>query len=154
MTVQLIQKQDLHSYIGKETGVSDWFEIDQDRINLFADATLDHQFIHIDPEAAAESPFGGTIAHGFLTLSMLSHLVEDAGIIVDGIKMGVNYGMNKVRFLTPVKVGSKIRARLQLVDVVEKASGQFLFTNKVVVDIEGTNKPALIAEWLTMQFTR
>ena len=153
MSITIAKKEELKEYIGKETGVSEWFEIDQDRINAFADATLDHQFIHVDPEAAAISPFGTTIAHGFLTLSLLSHLCEHTGLMVEGIKMGVNYGMNKVRFLTPVKVGSKVRARMTLLDIVEKGPGQFLLTTNITVDIEGIDKPALIAEWLTMQFT-
>jgi len=127
--------------------------MDQDRINVFADVTEDHQFIHIDEAAAQKTPFGGTIAHGFLTLSMLSKFSEGSGLVIEGTKMGVNYGFEKVRFLAPVPSGSRIRGRFSLKDVVEKKPGQFLLTYEVSVDIEGQDKPALIADWLAMQFT-
>jgi len=144
---------DLEGLIGTEIGVSDWAVMDQDRINVFADVTEDHQFIHIDEAAAQKTPFGGTIAHGFLTLSMLSKFSEGSGLVIEGTKMGVNYGFEKVRFLAPVPSGSRIRGRFSLKDVVEKKPGQFLLTYEVSVDIEGQDKPALIADWLAMQFT-
>ena len=143
----------LKDLIGTEIGVSEWAGMDQERINVFADVTEDHQFIHINEEAAKQTPFGGTIAHGFLTLSMLSKFSEGSGLVIEGIQMGINYGFEKVRFLAPVPSGSKIRGRFSLKDAVEKKPGQFLLTYEVTVDIEGQEKPALIADWLAMQFT-
>lgn len=143
----------LKSLIGTEIGVSEWLTVDQDRINVFADVTEDHQFIHIDEAAAKKTPFGGTIAHGFLTLSLLSKFSEGSGLVIEGVKMGVNYGFEKVRFLAPVPSGSKVRGRFNLKDAVEKKPGQYLLTYEVTVDIEGQEKPALIADWLAMQFT-
>ena len=143
----------LKNLIGTEIGVSEWAVMDQERINVFADVTEDHQFIHINEEAAKQTPFGGTIAHGFLTLSMLSKFSEGSGLVIEGIQMGINYGFEKVRFLAPVPSGSKIRGRFSLKDAVEKKPGQFLLTYEVTVDIEGQEKPALIADWLAMQFT-
>jgi len=151
--MKTVKASDLEGLIGTEIGVSDWAVMDQDRINVFADVTEDHQFIHIDEAAAQKTPFGGTIAHGFLTLSMLSKFSEGSGLVIEGTKMGVNYGFEKVRFLAPVPSGSKIRGRFSLKDVVEKKPGQFLLTYEVSVDIEGQDKPALIADWLAMQFT-
>ncbi len=151
--VNIVSKEELLASKGKDLGHSDWFQIDQDRINAFADATLDHQFIHIDPDAAAKTPFGGTIAHGFLTLSMLPYLMKDLTIIPENVMMGVNYGFNSLRFLTPVAVNSKIRAAATIKDVVEKNPGQFLVTYTVSIEIEGAGKPALVAEWLAMSFT-
>lgn len=138
--------------VGKETGVSDWVTIDQDRINVFADVTEDHQFIHIDPEAAKATPFGTTIAHGFLSLSMLSKLASGCVIVLEGVKMGVNYGFDKVRFSAPVKSGKRIRGRFTLMSADQKMPGQWTFKYAVQVEIEGEDKPALVAEWLTMQF--
>ena len=143
---------ELKGMIGQETGVSDWFQIDQERINQFADVTLDHQFIHIDTEKAKMTPFGTTIAHGFLTLSMLPYLGESGSVPVKGTAMGVNYGTDKVRFLNPVKVNGKIRSRTTLKSVEEKRPGQYLITNTITVEIEGEDKPALIADWLSMIF--
>ena len=151
--MRTVNASGLQALIGTEIGVSEWATMDQDRINVFADVTEDHQFIHIDEEAAKQSPFGGTIAHGFLTLSMLSKFSEGSGLVIEGVKMGVNYGFEKVRFLAPVPSGSKIRGRFSLKDAVEKKLGQFLLTYEVTVDIEGQDKPALIADWLAMQFT-
>jgi len=145
-----VSKEDLKSWVGKETGTSDWFKIDQDRINQFADVTLDHQFIHIDPEAAAKTPFGTTIAHGFLTLSMLSHLASGSMLSVEGAVMGINYGCDKVRFLSPVKVDSEIRAKVKLMDVSEKPGNRLLLKSEVTMEIKDERHPALIAEWLTM----
>ena len=139
-------------FVGKETGVSDWITIDQERINQFADVTEDHQFIHIDPEAAAKTPFGTTIAHGFLTLSMLSKLASGSVIILEGVKMGVNYGFEKVRFVNPVKSGQNIRGRFTLMSADTKVPGQWTLKYAVKVEIEGETKPALVAEWLPMQF--
>ena len=139
--------------VGKEIGVSDWFEVSQDRIDIFADVTNDHQFIHVDPQAAKETPFGGTIAHGFLSLSMLSYFANDGfSVSIENAKMGMNYGLDKVRFLQPVAVGSRIRGRGVLKSVVEKNPEQYLFKINVTVEIESTDKPALIAQWLVMVF--
>ena len=151
--MKTVASSELQSLVGTEIGVSDWAVMDQERINVFADVTEDHQFIHINEEAAKMTPFGGTIAHGFLTLSMLSKFSEGSGLVIEGVKMGVNYGFEKVRFLAPVPSGSKIRGRFNLKDAVEKKPGQFLLTYEVTVDIEGQDKPALIADWLAMQFT-
>ena len=123
----------------------------QDQIDEFADCTHDQQFIHVDPEKARETPFGTTIAHGFLTLSMLSYFAGSYSVIIEGFYMGVNYGFDKVRFLAPVKVNSRIRAVPRIMDVVEKKSGQYMFKTEVVIEIEGEDKPALIAEWLGVQ---
>ena len=142
---------DLAAMVGTEIGVSDWTEITQDQINTFADVTDDHQFIHIDPEKAAQTPFGGTIAHGFLTLSMLSSMAGGTALVLDGIVMGINYGFEKVRFLTPVRAGKKIRGRFTLADAVERNPGQWMLKYDVSVEIEGEAKPALMAQWLTLQ---
>ncbi|USU14070.1 MaoC family dehydratase [Sphingomonadaceae bacterium OTU29THOMA1] len=139
--------------IGTET-VSDWVEVTQATIDTFADATGDHQFIHVDPAAAAQTPFGGTIAHGFLTLSLMPLLaskVPDAPRLA-GVKMGVNYGGNKVRFLTPVRSGSRIRGHFKLIEFDEKRPGQFQQINEFTVEIEGQSKPAMIAEWISQIF--
>ncbi|WP_428818517.1 MaoC family dehydratase [Microbulbifer sp. MCCC 1A16149] len=147
-----IKPQDFASAIGMETDATEWFQVDQDRINKFADCTLDHQFIHVDPEAAAKSPFGTTIAHGFLSLSLLSYFAEQLNVALEGVKMGVNYGLDKVRFINPVKVNQRVRARAKVLDIIEKKPGQFQIKMEVTVEIEGEDKPALIAEWLVMQF--
>jgi acyl dehydratase len=139
--------------VGTEVGVSDWFQIDQARINAFADNTLDHQFIHVDTEKAKHTPFGTTIAHGFLTLSMLSYFIGQLGIGMQGAVMGVNYGFDKVRFLSPVKVNSRVRARFKLASFQEKAPGQYLIKHEVTVEIENESRPALVAEWLSMVMT-
>ena len=139
---------ELQAKIGTETGVSRWLEISQARIDAFAEVTEDMQFIHVDPEAAKATPFGGTIAHGFLTLSMLSAMAYDALPRIKGIAMGVNYGFDKVRFINPVRAGSRIRGRFKLESIVERSPGEFQTRNTVTVEIEGQSKPALIAEWL------
>ena len=146
----VIKPSELESWKGKEVGVSDWVEVGQDRINKFADCTEDHQFIHIDEEAAAKTPFGGTIAHGFLSLSLLSAMAMDVVPGVQGTVMGINYGFDKVRFLNPVRAGSKVRGRHTLVDAVEKQPGRWLLTYNVVVEIDGIETPALIATSLVM----
>lgn len=137
---------------GKEVGVSDWIEVTQERINLFADATGDHQFIHIDPVKAAQTPFGGTIAHGFLTASLLSDMGYSALPGVEGAKMGVNYGLNSLRFLAPVRSGKRIRGRFVLKDAVERSAGVIQSTTEVTVEIDGETKPALVAEWVTLTY--
>lgn len=143
----------LKKLVGVQLGPSAWFTIDQARINLFADATNDHQFIHVDAEKAKAGAFGTTIAHGFLTLSLLPSLT--AGLLaLDGVEMGVNYGSDKVRFLTPVKVNQRVRAIAKLVSVEEKRPGQWLLKQEITVEIEGEQKPALIAETLMLVFLR
>ena len=140
----------MQATIGAEPKAGDWFEVTQERINDFADATLDHQFIHVDPERAAQTPFGGTIAHGFLTLSLLVHLstsIPSDLPKLDGVLMGVNYGLNKVRFINPVPAGSRVRATSQTSDVVLKGNAVDQ-TRTMTVEIEGQDKPALIAEWI------
>jgi acyl dehydratase len=139
--------------VGADMGTSDWFLIDQGRINAFADCTDDHQFIHVDPERAASTRFGSTIAHGFLSLSMLSYFAESVGCVFENMVMGINYGFDKVRFLAPVKVNKRIRAHARLLDVQEKKPGHFLIQQEVTIEIEGETTPALIAEWLSMSIT-
>lgn len=147
---ETIHARDLPSLIGRRYGPSDWIEITQERVNHFADATGDHQFIHVDPERAAQTPFGGTIAHGFLTLSLLPQMTAGQGPRVEGLQMGLNYGSDRVRFLQPVRVGSRIRARQTLLGVTEKLAGQWLARFAVEVEIENENKPALVAEALLL----
>ena len=148
----LVSVADVKSYEGKVTGVSDWILVDQARINTFADCTEDWQFIHVDEEKAAQTPFGGTIAHGFLSLSLLSKMGEGAVIVLEGIKMGVNYGFDKVRFAAPVRAGKRVRGHFTLKSAEEKAPGQWQFAYEISVEIEGEEKPAIVAEWLTRQF--
>ena len=147
-----VKPADLPSLVGTELGVTDWMVVDQDSVNVFADVTHDHQFIHIDPEKAKETPFGGPIAHGFLTLSLLSKFSMEAGLSIEGVKMGVNYGFEKVRFLAPVKVDAQIRGRFVLKSIEEKRPGQYLYCCTVTVEIDGEDTPALVADWLGMQF--
>jgi acyl dehydratase len=142
----------LKARIGQEVGVSDWCVVDQDMIDRFADLTDDHQWIHVDRAAAAASPFGGTIAHGFLVLSLLAKLATAADIVLAGTKMGMNYGFDKVRMTSPVRSGSRIRGRFVLRDVAERGAGQWLVTMNATVEVEGQAKPAIIAEWLGLQF--
>jgi acyl dehydratase len=145
-----VSLQRLQELIGSEIGVSRWFEISQARINAFAEITEDMQFIHIDPAAAGATPFGGPVAHGFLTLSMLSAMAYDAVPRVEGVAMGVNYGFDKVRFVAPVRAGARIRGRFKLMAVTQRSSSEWQMRNAVEVEIEGAPKPALIAEWLSM----
>ena len=145
------QPSELQGLIGREVGVSRWFEVTQARIDAFADCTEDHQFIHVDPEAAKATPFGGTIAHGFLTLSLASAMSYDAVAPLEGVAMGVNYGFDKLRFLAPVLAGSRVRGRFRLLSAEEKGNGRWLLKHELTVEIEGGDKPALIAEWLGMQ---
>ncbi|MFQ5982035.1 MAG: MaoC family dehydratase [Woeseiaceae bacterium] len=145
-----VPKEELNQYVDKALDPSDWLTIDQERINSFADATLDHQFIHVDEEKAAQTPFGGTIAHGYLTLSLISHFLSECAVMPDDSVMGINYGSDKVRFLQPVPVDSEVRGRATLKEVNEKAPGQLLTKNEIVIEIKGEEKPALVAEILTM----
>lgn len=148
--IKIVPKDQLADYIGKELGPTDWVEMTQEKINTFADVTQDHQFIHIDEEAAKQTPFGGTIAHGFFTLSLLAYFQGQASIVPEGVAMAVNYGLNKVRFLQPVKTGKRVRGRVKPVSFLEKAPGQILATFEVTVEIEDESKPALVAETLAM----
>ncbi|MGC8203531.1 MaoC family dehydratase [Aliiroseovarius sp. PTFE2010] len=148
---QTVTREEYKAMVGTEIGVSDWFEITQERIDQFADCTEDWQYIHVDPEKAAQTPFGGTIAHGFLTMSMLSAMVSQMPTI-DGVVMGVNYGMNKMRFVSPVPVGSRIRGRFVLGKVEDIRPGEIESTLNVTVEIEGRDKPALVAEWLGRRY--
>jgi len=142
--------EELRAAVGEELGVSGWLEIDQKRIDLFADATGDHQWIHVDPERAKDGPFGTTIAHGYLTLSLLPTLVPQV-LRVDGVRMGLNYGVNKVRFPSPVPVGSRLRGRVQLTEVTE-AGGGVQVVAKVTVEREGGDKPVCVAESVSRYF--
>ena len=144
---------DIRDRLGQEVGVSSWITIDQPRIDAFADATEDRQFIHVDPEAAAQTPFGGTIAHGFLSLSLLSRMGAEAMLVPQGLKMGVNYGLDRVRFIAPVRSGRRVRGRFTLDSVDEKVPGQWLLRHTVTVEIEGKDKPALTAVWLALIVT-
>ncbi len=143
---------EIRSRIGQEIGVSSWIVVDQARIDAFAEATEDRQFIHVDPERAAQTRFGGTIAHGFLTLSLLSRMGAEAILLPDGLVMAVNYGFERVRFLTAVRAGKRVRGRFLLDSVEEKAPGQVLMRHSVTVEIEGEEKAALTALWLGLMF--
>ena len=151
-TPNFVSIEQAQAYVGKELGSSDWLEITQERVKQFAEATGDFQFIHLDPERAAkESPFGGTIAHGFLTLSLLSMLsAQSPTIKIKGCSVLINYGLDKVRFINPVRVGARIRAHFSLVSAIEKSPGAYLIKHKITIEIEGQEKPAMIAEWLGM----
>ncbi|HZF95514.1 MAG TPA: MaoC family dehydratase [Allosphingosinicella sp.] len=144
--------EEIKLQVGREIGVSDWILVDQARIDTFADVTEDRQFIHVDPDAAAQTPFGGTVAHGFLTLSLLSRMAADAMLRPEGVKMGVNYGFEKVRFMAPVRCGKRVRGRFTLERLDEKRPGQWQFTHRVTVEIEGEEKPALVADWIGLIF--
>ena len=150
MAIKIVPKDELLNYVGHKNEPSDWITLDQDRINTFADCTEDHQFIHIDEEKAAQTPFGGTIAHGFLTLSMLVKMTEGEGVIPENVVMGINYGFDKVRFLAPVRAGKRVRAHRELLSVEQKDDNRFLLKHGVTVEIEGEETPALVAEWLGM----
>ena len=145
-----VPKEQLADYVGTQFAPGAWLTLDQDRIDTFADCTEDHQFIHVDREKAAQTPFGGTIAHGFLTLSMLARLAEGEGVVPENVAMGINYGFDKVRFLAPVRAGKRVRAHRKLLRVDRKDEKRFLMKTEVSVEIEGEDTPALIAEWLTM----
>ena len=148
---KVIPADTLQDHIGHEVGVTDWLTIEQDRIDQFADATDDHQYIHVDADRAAQTPFGGTIAHGFLTLSLLSALSSrGGGLKLENTVMGINYGLDRVRFVNPVRSGQRIRARFNLSSADEKQPGRYLTRYAVTVEIEGEEKPALVADWLGM----
>ena len=147
---RLVKIADLPDLVGKELEPSPWFEITQQRVNQFADATNDHQFIHIDPEKAAQTPFGGPVAHGFLSLSLLSYLNEQSAVVPESLAMVINYGSDKVRYLTPVRVGKRIRSHQTVKEIAEKRPGQWLMKTAVSVEIEDEETPALIAEILSM----
>jgi acyl dehydratase len=144
--------EEIKARIGTEIGVSAWIPIDQKAIDTFADVTGDHQFIHVDPEAAAKTPFGGTVAHGFLTLSLLSQMAAGVMLVPPTIRMAVNYGFEKIRFIAPVRSGRKVRGRFNLLSAEEKKPGQWQFLHHVTVEIEGEDKPALTADWIGMIF--
>jgi len=150
MTVQT--PDDLRRRIGEELGTSDWCTIDQDMIDRFAELTGDHQWIHVDREAAARGPFGAPIAHGFLVLSLMSKLVGTLGIELAGARMGMNYGFDRVRITNVVRAGSRVRVRCVLRDLAERGPGQWLMTLGVTVEVEGEGKPAVVADWLGLQF--
>ena len=148
---KIVKPSEIDTVLGTEIGVSDWVTIDQERIDKFADATMDHQFIHVDPEKATPV-FGSTIAHGFLSLSMVAGIPfeQEIGMVLDGTKMGLNYGLDKVRFLSPVPLNSEVRIRMKCIDVTEKNPGQYLAKTEVTMEIKGVDKPAFVAETLSM----
>ncbi len=148
-----ITAADLAKKAGENIGTSEWILVDQDMINKFADATGDHQFIHVNEEMAKMTPFGGTIAHGFLTLSLMPVMSAKSDCPhIEGAKMGVNYGGNKTRFLSPVRSGKRVRGHFKLLDLSEKRPGQWQQTMELTVEIEGEDKPALVAEWMSQIF--
>lgn len=147
-----IEMNEYAALAGTEVGVSRWFVIDQTRIDKFADVTEDWQFIHVDPAKAARTAFGGTVAHGFLTLSMLVAMAYDGLPDINGRVMGVNYGFDKIRFVAPVRSGSRVRARFKLMEVTARSAREFMTRSEVVVEIEGSDKPALVAEWLGISY--
>jgi len=149
--LKIVKPSEIDSVLGTEIGVSDWVTIDQERIDKFADATMDHQFIHVDPEQA-NPVFGSTIAHGFLSLSLVAGIPfeQEIGMVLEGTKMGLNYGLDKVRFLSPVPVNSEVRIRMKSIDIIEKNPGQYLAKTEVTMEIKGVEKPAFVAETLSM----
>ena len=148
--VETVKAEDLPKLARKELPPSEWMEITQERVDQFAEATNDFQFIHVEPERAAQTPFGGPIAHGFLSLSLLSYLNAQTAIVPENLVMGINYGSDKVRYLMPVRVGKRIRSRQKVLEVTEKKPGQWLMKTAVTVEIEGEETPALVAEILSM----
>lgn len=154
MAMEVLAVEEIKERVGKELGVTDWVQIDQKRINAFADCTDDHQWIHVDEEAAAGGPFGKTIAHGYLTVSLLPFFSSGISLVPEGTMMAINYGLNKLRFVNPVEVNSKIRDRIVLSNVEEKGGGRVLMTTTHTIEIEGKDKPACVAEALTMFFTK
>lgn len=150
MALTMVKPDEMESQVGTKLPPGEWFEVDQERINTFADCTEDHQFIHIDEAAAAQTPFGGTIAHGFLTLSLMTKLCAENGVYPEGIVMGVNYGLDKVRFLNPVRAGKRVRACSEILSVDRKDANRFLVKQAVTVEIEGEETAAIYAEWLGM----
>jgi len=151
---KLSTPQELKARVGQEIGVSEWVTVTQAMIDRFADLTDDHQFIHVDPVRAASTPFGGTVAHGFLVLALLAKLGKAAEFALEGVQMGINYGFDRVRLMAPVRSGKRIRGRFVLKGLEERAPGQWLSTLGVTVEIEGEAKPAIIADWLALQFVK
>lgn len=147
---EMVPVEKLKTMIGQDNGISDWILIDQAKVNLFADATDDHQWIHVDVENAKKGPFGGTIAHGFLILSLTPLFSSSGKYLPEGMKMVLNYGLNKVRFINPVPVGSRVRSKMIISGVEEKDGGRLLVTTTHTIEIEGQEKPACIAEALAM----
>jgi acyl dehydratase len=143
---------ELQALVGQELGVSEWTLVDQKRIDAFADLTDDHQFIHVDPEAARRTPLATTIAHGFLTLSLVAAFSYQVVPGVAGAKMGMNYGINRLRFISPVKSGSRVRGRFKLKALEDQGGGRYLSTTEVSVEVEGQEKPSLVLEWLGLTF--
>lgn len=150
----IIKKNDALNYINYQAEPTPWHQINQQQINQFADCTLDHQFIHVDEEKAKATPFGSTIAHGFLSLSMLSHFAEDFSVMIDGFYMGLNAGFDKVRFLQPVRVNSRIRAHAKTLSIEEKKPGQFRLCTEITIEIENCDSPALVAQWISVQMVK
>jgi acyl dehydratase len=144
--------EEIRAKVGTSLGASPWIEVSQQAIDSFADVTGDHQFIHVDPEAAARTPFGGTVAHGFLTLSLLSQMAASVMLVPEGTKMGVNYGFDKVRFVAPVRSGTRVRGHFTLASLDQKQAGQWQFVHNITVEIEGEDKPALVADWIGRVF--
>ena len=151
--MKFIPKDEMVNTVGTRLNPSEWVVLDQARINTFADCTEDHQFIHIDEEKAAQTPFGGTIAHGFLTLSLMAKFTEDSMIVPEGMVMGMNYGCDKLRFLAPVRAGKRVRMHSEVLNVDRKDDNRFLVKIGVSMEIEGEETPALVAEWLHMLVT-
>ncbi|HUN55751.1 MAG TPA: MaoC family dehydratase [Smithella sp.] len=148
--VEMVPWAKLKTMIGQDNGISDWIQIDQERVNRFADATDDHQWIHVDVEKARKGPFGGPIAHGFLILSLIPLFTSSGKYLPEGMKMAVNYGLNKVRFISPVHVGSRVRSKMVITGVEEKELGRILVTTTHTIEIEGQDKPACVAEGLAL----
>ena len=144
--------EEIRERVGSEIGVSDWLLIDQARIDTFASVTEDHQFIHVDPERAAKTPFRGTVAHGFLTLSLLSRMADGVMLRPESLRMAVNYGFDKVRFMGPVRSGKRVRGRFKMLSAEEKRASQWQITYEVTVEIEDEDKPALVADWIGYMF--
>ena len=151
MAIEGYSLRTVSDFVGKELGVSNWVQVEQPRIDQFAECTGDHQWIHVDPKrASAESPYGGTIAHGFLTLSMVATMAMEGGSMPADARAGLNYGMDKLRYMAPVKAGARVRCRIELVSAEDKGGGNTLIKTRNTLEIEGQNKPALVAEMLTM----
>ena len=150
----IIKPSQIDQHLGHEPDPTKWHTVTQDQINQFADCTLDHQYIHVDPLKAKDSFFGTTIAHGFLSVSLLSHFAEEFSLVIDGCYMGINYGFDKLRFISPVKVDSRIRARAKYLDITTKKPGQFDFKVEVTIEIEHSKRPALVCEWLCRQMVK
>ena len=151
--MKTVPKNEMTNAVGMKLGPSEWIELSQQRINAYANCTEDHQFIHVDEAKAKETPFGGTIAHGFLTLSLLASLIEKIGVTPENTVMGMNYGFDKIRFLAPVKSGKRVRMVGEVLNVNQKDENRFLTTFGVSIEIEGEDTPALVAEFLLMSFT-